>query len=259
MIPEPPPGMDVAGVDGCKAGWVAVMRRGGGAPQVGVFARFADLVDALGPTATIAVDMPIGLPDRVGHGGRGPERLVREKLGQRQSSVFSIPSRAAVFAETEDFTTVEAWYAAHRRASLVARATSEPQRAISIQAFGIFAKIRELDALLRARPGLSERVIESHPEAAFWRLNGQAEMNLPKKIRGRINPEGMAERKRRLETCGLDRAFLDAPPPRGAGEDDVLDAAAVLQVAQRHALGLAIPFPDPPGRDAHGLPIAIWT
>jgi predicted RNase H-like nuclease len=203
--------------------------------------------------------MPIGLPDRVGHGGRGPERLVRENLGQRQSSVFSIPSRAAVFAEAEPFTTVDAWYAAHRRASAVARATSEPPRAISIQAFGIFSKIRELDELLRARPGLSERVIESHPEAAFWRLNGEAEMRLPKRIRSRVNPAGMEERKALLASCGLGRDFLDAPPPRGAAEDDLLDAAAVLLVAQRHARGLAVPFPDPPGRDAHGLPVAIWT
>jgi predicted RNase H-like nuclease len=225
----------------------------------GVFGRLADLVDALEPRAVIAVDMPIGLPERVAHGGRGPERLVREKLGARQSSVFSIPSRAAVFAEEAAFTTVDAWYAAHRRASAVARATSEPPRAISIQAFGIFPKIRELDALLRARSGLGERVIESHPEAAFWRLNGERAMQTPKKVRGKVNPQGMEERKALLAACGIDRAFLDAAPPRGAGADDYLDAAAVMLVAERHSAGKALPFPDPPGRDRHGLPIAIWT
>ena len=52
------------------------------------------------------------------------------------------------------FTTVERWYEAHRMASEVARATSEPPRGVSIQAFGIFPKIREIDALLRARPEL---------------------------------------------------------------------------------------------------------
>lgn len=249
----------VAGVDGCKAGWVAVIRRPGAALEAAVFGRLADLVDALEPRAVIAVDMPIGLPERVAHGGRGPERLVREKLGARQSSVFSIPSRAAVFAEDAAFTTVDAWYAAHRRASAVARATSEPPRAISIQAFGIFPKIRELDALLRARSGLGERVIESHPEAAFWRLNGERAMQTPKKVRGKVNPQGMEERKALLAACGIDRAFLDAAPPRGAGADDYLDAAAMMLVAGRHAAGKALPFPDPPGRDGHGLPVAIWT
>ena len=43
--------------------------------------------------------MPIGLPDRVGPGGRGPERAVRPLLGERQSSVFSVPSRAAVMED----------------------------------------------------------------------------------------------------------------------------------------------------------------
>ncbi|WP_187968709.1 DUF429 domain-containing protein [Aquibium microcysteis] len=249
----------VAGVDGCRAGWIAVIRRPGAALDAAVFAHLADLVDSLDAQAVIAVDMPIGLPERVGHGGRGPERLVREKLGARQSSVFSIPSRAAVFAEADAFTTVDAWHAAHRRASVVARATSEPPRAISIQAFGIFPKIRELDALLRARPGLCERVIESHPEAAFWRLNGERAMQTPKKVKGSVNPEGMEERKALLEACGIDRAFLDAAPPRGAGADDYLDAAAMMLIAARHSAGEALPFPDPPGRDGWGLPIAIWT
>lgn len=259
MTPQPRSVRTVAGVDGCKAGWIAVIRRLGGAPDVAVFERFGLLVGALDSTAVIAVDMPVGLPERVGHGGRGPERLVREKLGARQSSVFSIPSRAAVFAETEPFTSVEAWYAAHRRASMVARATSEPPRAISIQAFGIFAKIRELDETLRARPGLRDRVIESHPEAAFWRLNGEREMREPKKIKGTVNPAGMEERKALLAARGVDRGFLDAAAPRGAGADDFLDAVAMMLIAERHALGHAVPFPDPPGRDAHGLPIAIWT
>ena len=259
MRPAAAPATTVAGVDGCKAGWIAVVRRVGAAPQAAVYANVADLVDALEPHAVIAVDMPIGLPERVGHGGRGPERLVREKLGARQSSVFSIPSRAAVFAEVAPFTTVEEWYGAHRRASVVARATSEPPRAISIQAFGIFSRIRELDVLLRARPGLCDRVVESHPEAAFWRLNGEREMQTPKKVRGKVSPDGMEERKALLAARGIDRAFLDTPPPRGAGADDYLDAIVMMLVAERRVSGEAVSFPDPPGRDQHDLPIAIWT
>ncbi|RST88313.1 DUF429 domain-containing protein [Aquibium carbonis] len=250
----------VAGVDGCKAGWIAVIRRAEESDlEASVFLRFEDIVAALPIDAVIAVDMPIGLPDRISIGGRGPERLVREKLGARQSSVFSIPSRSAVYAETAAFTTVDAWYAAHRRASVVARATSHPPRAISIQAFGIFGKIRELDEVLRTHTGLAERVIESHPEAAFWRLNGGREMQTPKKIRGQVNPAGMEERKALLSACVIGRAFLDRAPPRGAGADDFLDAAAMMLVAERHAQGRASPFPDPPGRDSFGLPIAIWT
>src|SRR5690606_29542434 len=152
------------GVDGCKGGWVAVFRDDGGAPSATVYPDFETLIDSLPTDTQVAVDMPIGLPDHVGHGGRGPEALVRKFLGQRQSSVFSIPSRAAVYAEAGPFTSTEEWYDAHRRASAVARQTSEPPRAISIQAFGIFSKIREIDQLLIAERQLRERVIESHPE-----------------------------------------------------------------------------------------------
>jgi predicted RNase H-like nuclease len=251
----------VAGVDGCRGSWLAVFRDADGRepPRLKLFSSFADILRAAEGPARIAVDMPIGLPERTGRGGREPEMLVRPHLGERQSSVFSIPSRSAVYAETAEFSDLEEWYAAHRRASKVARATSDPPRGISIQAFGIFSKIREIDQLLLSRPELSQHVIESHPEVAFWRLNGEMAMSNPKKVRGRVNPAGMAERKDLLVCQGLPPALLETPPPRGVGEDDLLDAAAMLLVAARHAAGKAIPFPDPPGSDGNGIPVAIWS
>ncbi len=249
----------VAGADGCRGGWVAVIASPGMAVRAAVFPAFADLIESLPDDAVVAVDMPIGLPERTLAGGRGPEALVRRYLGARQSSVFSIPSRAAVYAESGPFADAEAWYAAHRRSSDVARRTSQPPRGVSIQAFGIFGKIREIDGLLRARPELRGRIVESHPEVAFWRLNDGRAMSLPKKIKGRVNPAGMAERKALLVACGIERAMLEGPPPRGAGEDDLLDAAALMLIAARHARGAAVPFPDPPGRDAYGIPVAIWA
>lgn len=252
------PAMPVlAGVDGCKAGWIMVRRGPASAPAASVHASFADLLAALPADAIVAVDMPIGLPDFAGKGGRGPETLVRPLLGERQSSVFSIPSRAAVYAETAAFTTVKVWHEAHRRASTVALATSDPPRGVSIQAFGIFAKIREIDTLLVARPQLRGRVFESHPEVAFWRLNGGKAMTLPKKIKGAVNPAGMEERRELLARHGYDRAFLAQPAPRGASTDDFLDAAAMLVIAGRIARGEAVSYPDPPLVDGKGIAVAI--
>ncbi|MCO6391272.1 DUF429 domain-containing protein [Aliihoeflea aestuarii] len=247
------------GVDGCKAGWIAVSRNNGGEIETRIHRTFEALVAHYPHDAIIAVDMPIGLPDRIEGGGRGPEMLVRKHLGQRQSSVFSIPSRAAVYAATDPFTTLDKWYDDHRKASGIAKATSIPPRGVSIQAFALFAKIREIDALLIAWPDLQGRIIESHPEAAFWRLNGEQHMALPKKVKGRVSPAGMDERRVLLARCGIDRAALKAPCPRGAGADDFLDACAVFLVAERFAAGKAVPFPDPPLKDAHGVQIAIWT
>ncbi len=249
----------VAGVDGCKAGWVAVVAEPGRPVYSRVVGSFAELVGQLPGDAAIAVDMPIGLPDFTHHGGRGPEVLVRRFLAERQSSVFSIPSRAAVYAAAEEFSTIERWYAAHREASRIARETSDPPRGVSIQAFGIFSKIRELDGLLIARPELRGKIVESHPEAAFWQLNGRKAMTLPKKIKGRVNPAGMDERRALLAACGHEMSFLASSAPRGAAEDDFLDAAAMMLVARRFARGAAVSFPDPPGVDRFGNPVAIWT
>lgn len=248
----------LAGVDGCKAGWIAAFQVGGNEARAEVFGSFEELIDALPQDAIVAVDMPIGLPERSSRGGRGPEMLVRPLLGARQSSVFSIPPRLAVEAGRQPFSTLERFYEDHRRASMIARGLTDPPRGVSIQAFGIFPKICELDALLAARPGLSARVFESHPELAFWRLNGGRAMGLPKKVKGQVHEPGMNERRRLLSACGIAPELLDTVP-RGAGADDLLDACAMLCIAGRVAAGQATPFPDPPGRDARGVPVAIWA
>lgn len=246
----------LAGVDGCPGGWIAVVDRGGAAgPAASVFRRFADLAAGLGEGASVAVDMPVGLPERC-LGGRGPEQLVRPLLGMRQSSVFSIPSRRAVYACTDAEAAAD-WYGAHRRSCAAARETSDPPRAVAIQAFGLFGKIRELDAHLREDPARCARIVEAHPELAFWRLNGRRPLAEPKKVKGRPWEPGLAERAALLAAAGTAPALLAAPPPAGAARDDLLDACAMLTVARRLAAGEVESFPPRPQRDRYGLPIAI--
>jgi len=240
--------MWLAGIDGCPGGWVAAfVQPAGDACALAVFARFADVLTAIQRPEIIAIDVPIGLPERTGHGGRAAENAVRPVLGARQSSVFSVPARAAV--EASD-------YAAACR---VALATSDPPRKVSKQLFNIAPKIREVDALLRADPVLAPRVYEVHPELAFWRLNGGHPLGEPKKIKSRPYPPGLALRRQLLRAAGLPAALIDAAPPRGAAADDVLDALACAAIARRILTGVARPFPDPPPRDTHGLPMAIWA
>ncbi|CAM5761076.1 serine/threonine dehydratase [Bosea minatitlanensis] len=237
----------LAGVDGCKAGWIAaIAATEGEVPLIRVAARFADLFAGEIVPALLAVDMPIGLPDRVTGSGRGPEQAVRALLGERQSSVFSIPARRAV--EAGDYA----------QACALALAHSQPPRKVSKQGFHLFPKIREIDALLRAEPAWRERVFEVHPELAFRTMKGEP-LAHPKKIGGVVNPAGMAERQALLRAAGIAPAAVDARPPRGAAADDLLDALAALVVARHIAAGRGKPFPDPPGRDSHGLPVAIWT
>lgn len=248
----------LAGVDGCPGGWIAAVEYEDGATALAVHASFESLLRALPGDAIVVVDMPIGLPEAIRGLGRAAETAVRPMLGARRSSLFAIPARAAVEAWDGPHGSEAARATAHARASALARARSEPARGVSRQGFMLFPKILEIDRLLRAEPALADRVLESHPEAAFAALNGGTAMAHPKKRGGRPNEPGLDERRALLERSGLPPALLLAPRPRGVGEDDRIDACAMLMVARAVAAGRARPSPDPPERDAHGLPAAIW-
>lgn len=236
------------GVDGCRAGWVAALVRPAGVEaQFRIVPRFSDLIAMPENPAVIAVDIPIGLPERTGYGGRAAENAIRPLLGARQSSVFSVPSRAALEA-TE-----------YRQACEIALANSDPPRKISKQLFMIAPKIREVDESLRADPSFAARVHEVHPELAFWRLNGERALSEPKKVKGRPYEPGLALRRGLLVAAGLPRMTVECPPPPGAGRDDLLDALACVAIARRIHAGLARPFPDPPPLDRYGLRMAIWA
>lgn len=236
----------LAGLDGCRAGWIAVfIRPVGDEVRVTVVPHFSNIASM--QPAIIAVDMPIGLPERGSYGGREAENAVRPLLGARQSSVFSVPSRAAVYATD---------YGDARR---IALSTSEPPRSVAKQLFNIAPKIREVDAALRADPALAARTFEIHPEVAFWRFNDEKPLTEPKKIKSRPYEPGLALRRTLLIAAGLPRAIIDSTPPKGADADDLLDALACAAVARRIHAGIAQPFPDPAPRDAYGLPMAIWA
>ena len=89
----------LAGIDGCSGGWVvALADEDFTSFALQQIASIGHLFSDGNAPSVVAVDMPIGLPERTGPKGRTPERLVRPLLGERQSSVFSIPSRSAVYA-----------------------------------------------------------------------------------------------------------------------------------------------------------------
>lgn len=233
----------IAGVDGCKAGWVVVFRRPDdpGAVRVEVFSAFLDIIRAEPGLRAVAIDMPIGLPDHIEGPGRAAEQAVRPLLGERQSSVFSIPARAAVEARTYD------------EACFLSAAASSPPRKVSMQGFMLFPKIREIDSALRADADLATRVVETHPEVVFRVMKGEP------LVHTKTSPKGASERIGILKAAGLPDGLLATRPPAGAKLDDFLDAVACSHTAMRFAQGLARPNPEAFKRDSFGLPIAIWT
>lgn len=240
----------VAGVDGCRAGWLVVLLPLAPRvmPHVRLAGRFEEVLSLAEAPCRIAVDIPIGLPVVGERGGRACDREARSRLGARQSSVFAVPSRAAV---------MEGDYA---RASAVALATSDPPRKVSKQCFNLFAKIREVDALLT--PERQGWIVECHPEAAFWAMAGGTPLSEPKKVTSRPYEPGLALRRGLLRAVGIETSEmvgLADLPIGGVGPDDILDAAACAWTARRLLAGVAQCFPVRPPIDARGLRMEIWA
>ena len=237
FLPECP----VLGVDACRAGWAGVLWRPDGSLAVLVEPRI-DVVFAAATTAgerpaVVGIDIPIGLPDS---GRRGTDAAARAALPGKGSSVFPTLVRAAY----------EAASYAEGRAAMLAATAGEPDgpRSCSAQAWQLGRKVLEVDAWARAGdPGT--RVVEVHPEVSFATMAGAPLLESKK------SPAGVVARRAALASRGL--AGLPARAPRGAGLDDVLDAAAVAWTARRVLAGEARRLPDPPEVFSDGWPACI--
>jgi predicted RNase H-like nuclease len=237
----------IAGADGCPGGWI-VVRYPLNQPSAAtwhLFETFETLLAAVTDHMAVAIDMPIGLPNVAISGGRPADRAARAVLGARQSSVFAVPARAAIACHD------------YRNACAVALEHSDPPRKVAKQTFNLFPKIRQVDALMT--PALQNRIVECHPEVAFWAMNNKSELSEPKKRKSSPYPPGLELRRKLLESQGLTPHFLTGPdcPGRVAALDDFLDACATAWTANRLANGKSERFPAEPMLDAHGLRMEI--
>lgn len=217
--------MWVAGVDGCRHGWCVVLADGAQVVSR-VVATFADVLALPERPRAIAIDMPIGLAATP---GRACDALARALLPGRSSTIFSPPVRAALHAGD---------YAATCAAN---RASTG--RAISLQAFHLLPKLREVDAAIA--PALQRTIREAHPELAFAEVSGRV---LPPK-------KSLAGRRARLRA--LRSLRLEPPPVARAAPDDVLDAAILCWTARRIAAGTCRVLGG--DLDARGLRMEVVT
>ena len=219
--------MTVAGVDGCRGQWLAAVADGAAVSWRKV-SSFRDLYDDSALTV-IAVDVPIGLPES---GSRECDVEARKMLGPRRASVFAAPVRPILHHAT--YPEARAALAKLGRASM------------SAQAFGIVQAVRDVDSCVG--PDDDDRVVETHPEVAFFVMGGAL---APKRT-----AKGVAERLRLLAERFPAVLETVATAPDGAPIDDALDALACLWVAQRWATGARGTLGDG-SRDAHHLPMRI--
>lgn len=220
VLSEPARAVRVAGVDMASGGWAVVVLEGQRVAEAFRCETFADalLVDA----EVIAVDVPIGLPER---GPRPADLEARRFAGSRASSVFPTPPRAVL--EAED-------YAEARRVALELTGKS-----VSAQTYALGRRILEVDA----HAATDERVIEVHPEVSFAELARR-----PLSSKHRLG--GLVERRQLLVEAGI-----DVPEAaRRIAEPDLLDATIAAWTAARYAHGIALPLPE-----GHGARLgAIW-
>lgn len=224
----------VLGVDGCKGGWLGIALDGVTVRGY-LGATIEELVaeaEADGPLAVVAVDIPIGMPDE---GQRTADLEARKAVGRLHSSVFMTPVRRTLNETRHEFAS-----AINRR---------HAGQGMSIQAFGILPKVREVDTWLRRT---DHRVVEVHPEVSFAALAGK-----PLTVR-KSTWAGVEERRRLLRDEGIEIPANLGLAGMKAAVDDVLDAAAAAWTARRVSQGKAETIPANPQEFSDGLTCAIW-
>jgi predicted RNase H-like nuclease len=238
MGQEQAPGEQVvAGVDGCRGGWIVVMAEptaedGLRLCRTAVVPDFAGVLALAEACAAVAVDMPIGLS---ADGRRQADFEARRRVGPRRSSVFPPPPRSIL--SLSDYVSANA--ACRARFG----------RGMQKQVFNIAPRMREVDLVMT--PALQARYVEAHPEVCFWALGRECCLEHAKRT-----PEGRAQRLSLL-TAAFGEAVGGLRPPAGAGWDDLYDACALAWTAARVAAGAAVHLPAEPERDERGLRMEI--
>ena len=229
------------GVDGCKAGWFAVIRKAAGLDWQ-LFLTVDELVSTFSDAERIFIDVPIGLPWPDAP-IRPCDRLARQVLGrQRRASVFPVPCREALAADGVE----------------KARKINKTRigRSMSAQTWGISNKIIEVDRLLLSDRGQAYGIREVHPEVCFWALADRKPMKYRKTIF-----EGRQERLQVLQQFepGIQALLDDALSKtlrRQVQADDVLDASVAFVTAEASRGQLAA-LAGEPSHDSVGLPIEM--
>lgn len=224
----------VAGVDGCKAGWLVVVANVDLSKAALEVAPNWNAIES--DAAIIAVDMPIGISER---GVRQCEVEARKLLSPCASRVFkTLPREALRFAQN-DWIVANQWSKARGFGGL------------SKQIWNIRPKINEIDAAIT--PETQARVWEAHPELAFARLNRGRPLD------SKHTTQGLAARKKLLRRAGFTNLdnWLRSLRGKGAKADDLFDACVLVLTAKNILQGRARQLPQVVERDSRGLRMSI--
>ena len=224
------------GVDGCRAGWLAIELEMDDNWQVDIFPDVSSLWDHHRRASLILIDIPIGLKAE-GKAERRCDPQARKLLGPRRSSVFPAPCRGAIYASS------------YQEACDINQQLTGKR--LSVENWNIIPKIREMDCLLSADTAAKDRIREIHPELCFCGLAGRP-MQYAKK-----RNEGLSERMQLLQSVypqatDIINHTLSTYRRKDVARDDILDtlSAAVTGLIGGQNL---VSIPQEPEFDERGL------
>lgn len=233
--------MKTGGIDGCKIGWLFISFDEGN-ERYEILETTDQLEEKFLETDRIFLDMPIGLEDE--EYTRTCDALMRKEIGGMYSpSVFSPPIRPALDAPS------------YVEANMISYEFNEKK--LSLQSWNITPKIKTVDDLLTEHDGLHEKVLESHPEHLFQRLNGGVifqKKNLKKGIKHRL---GLIKEEEPI----ADDFFRDIKEEYrrvDVSEDDIVDAMVLALYAKWSKEKPMKTIPPDVEKDAKGFPKAYY-
>nr|WP_242987708.1 DUF429 domain-containing protein [Anaerobacterium chartisolvens] len=232
-------GFSSVGIDGCRAGWVAVNITKEGF-EVELYKSIVEICSKYSDSDSILVDMPIGLPESIDE--IRPDAEARKIIAGRSSCIFNTPCRQSVY--TEDY-----FEASSINKQVLGKGLSK-------QSFAICNNIREIDELLEKVPEFKEKIKESHPEICFAMLQSTGPYKEPI-YESKHTEEGQYARFTVLEQY-YDRAadfvqYIHGHPRLSKISEDCIDA---LCLAVTGMLGIKNGFrtvPEKPMCDSRGI------
>lgn len=222
----------MAGVDGCKDGWIVAIADHDRSTRVELVKDGFEKIARRTTLGITIVDIPIGLPER---GARSADIDARKLLKDRGCCVFPAPVRALLSCNGYE--------------SMSAKRVAIDGKKVTRQTAAIVPKIAEVDRAINRR--LQLKIREGHPEVSFASMNGGKAIPEKKKTR--------AGREARLAL--LRRSFPDVDgwvSKFPTYKDDVIDAYAMLWTALRARNNCAQSLPaDGVQRDDRRLKMEI--
>lgn len=232
--------MILAGVDGCKKGWLMIKHQQD-KYSYAVYENIFDLSNDNPDLERVFIDIPIGLSSKGFM--RTIDSSIRKELPGRSSTIFNPPCREALQVDNYE------------------QAKEENKqiegKGISKQAFFISKKIKEVDDFLLQNKRSIE-FFESHPELCFKYLNPAKKVLLTRKS----TPEGIEERMTILKQYdntlpNLYEEILAKTKRSNVKKDDILDAICLClanKLSGKHNYTL---LKDENSTDLSGIEIKI--